>query len=486
MYLSFICPLYILSILFYLKKYKISTYSGIATLIFISFILFYLSSINFLIVLLIFFIFTYINIRYCIKNLDNYFDYILKYRIYVVVSICYACLTFAMYGGGEGIGHRIAISLWPSVDNNLYLIVARQVCDYGSRAWAIPIFGEIPLADRVPAVGLLTTPLYCAFRSETLVYSLGVSIQALWVIPTLRMIKLYGKPSYYILIIATSPIIIFYTTYLWWKILAATFLIIALNRIFIRESYGYYLPISFIIHPGSVYSFPYFMRFAKPTKKTLVVVSMAIIIIALSIAFLHPTGQIMRWHLFGDINVHGSFIGSLKNAYFIEFNKIVNLKISNIGNTILPIKLAMGVLETREAHYGLLLRYIQLYGIYTNILIYLFLIKYNKTKYDNQLILFVLISSFFAVLIEYGGDSSEAILHHRSFAELLVLFILVATHLRGPTFLFLGVIINILNLIIIWQPLENVDNFVFNFNYEELIMPIITILMLYLPRKIKL
>jgi hypothetical protein len=259
----------------------------------------------------------------------------------------------------------------------------------------------------------------------------------------------------------------------------------ALNRLLIKKDYGYFLPIAFITHPGSSYSFPFFLRPSLPTRKTLGACLLVAIVTLYAVIELHPTGQILRWHLFGNISVEGSFFTGLKEAYFIDLKKIITFKFENLKNTFFPLNLAEEILSTRPGHYGLILRYIQLYGIYFNIFIYLFLLKYNLQKYDKKLIMFIFASAFFAVILEYGSPKSEAILHHRSFAELIVILLLVATHIRGPIFLFLGILINVINFIYIWKPLANVDHLNFEINYNFLFIPLVSIIALYYPiRKI--
>jgi hypothetical protein len=102
-YISLFCPLLIIGILFYLKKYNLDAYNSIAVLGLLSFVGFYLGSMNFFLVFTIIAIFLIWIIIYCLLNFHKYCECVLYYKLYLVVAISYSSLAFGLYGYGDGI-----------------------------------------------------------------------------------------------------------------------------------------------------------------------------------------------------------------------------------------------------------------------------------------------------------------------------------------------------------------------------------------------
>ena len=194
----------------------------------------------------------------------------------------------------------------------------------------------------------------------------------------------------------------------------------------------------------------------------------------------------LRWHLFDDIASSGNIYNSFINAYDINLTQILVNKLKNIKSSIYAIDIVNNVIKTRDFHSGLELRYLQQYSLYLNFIVYLPLISFIKNTIDKDLIKMITYSFVTVCFIEFGGENSLAILHHRSFAEFFCLILLCSIHLKSNKYCYVAIAINVLNLIFIWQPLRNVDGIKLEIQYKYIFLPLMLLATYHLLAKKKI
>ena len=276
--------------------------------------------------------------------------------------------------------------------------------------------------------------------------------------------------------------------YTWWKIYAAipilciVFLLISSDVIeessqFREDQYyfiGFLAYASFLVHGSSIFPLLAIAILAstniiKNSENTLFIKFRKLIIGFCCLAIpefivnkvVPPSGQLIRWHIFGqEFTNKGSSpdSSSLVELFFIQFsdisrvllNKLTNLLItfvphysrSPIGKTYWQPDLNWLEKIRWESQYSPLL------GVYTLLVIILLVFLASKVFFNsqllrnspgkkmcivrNKLINIAFATMLITIILEYGGPQSEAILHHRSMAEIVIYFILVVSYI--PTF----------------------------------------------------
>jgi hypothetical protein len=482
----FFAPLYITVLIkaFIRQDDEISILKAILYLFGYSFVTFATTSISFLLYLIFFWVILLFGLWRVVIDPMKYLSLLSALLPYLIVAYTYLCLVFFMYGQPEfELGHTIAMSLWPSIDNNIHLLIARNFNLYGTDMWSHPIWDKIPLTDRINTVlGLILGPYYI-HSSENFIYCIGVACQCLWVVPCLQILGNQRNKILKFCFLATIPVVFFFSIYLWWKIMAATFVLIALV-LYQRNKSGYFfgLLIGVLTHASHIFSVPVFLlRSFKISRIESFFVGGGIGIFILINIIWPSSGQLFKWHFLGEPNstlsIKQLFIDKIIILNFFE------LKIKNIFNSIYPIHVIDSVMSSRPYHSELVLRYIQQYSLIASLVIFIPILGLSKWHLPRFYYIFVMITFFITNFMEYGGEMSEAILHHRSFVEYMVLSLIIAAHIRNAFFLVIACLINIANFIFIWLPLCNVDGLILQPNFEYLFFLLLLIIVLIVMKK---
>lgn len=406
-------------------------------------------------------------------------QYMVRSHHYLQIAWLYIFIALFCYGDAEkNLGHEIAIALWNSVDNNISAIISNLFTDNGDDFWRKTILGDvIPVSDRVsPALGLVL-PLRLWSGSDNLAMVAGIALQTLWVFPVTHLLRrVDGCWILRLMVVASVPVIIFYTLYTWWKIYAAAIFLTAI--IFLierRRIHVLALITALITHASHGFALLALARW-KFLKSRLVFHWISLCLIAALLVFyivLPPSGQLVRWHLFGEPDGFGIPIRDLIEQKLFTEDFFIR-KISNIRNSVFPDEIASIEIETRPGHTGLFLRYIQQYSFFFSFA-YLLIFVSRRTNVPINLDYFWFVLSTFVItnIFEYGGPMSEAILHHRPSVELLLLLVIIVLYMK-KTALWLAIGANILNWIFVWRPLQNYDGSSASIQYGYL-LPYITI-----------
>ena len=103
-------------------------------------------------------------------------------------------MVYSIYGiDPQGLGHAIAVSLWPSVDNSISTIFVKKYIET-SQFWGSPIFGVVPLTDRMNPTNSLLVSLFQIIPNYNFLDYLQISMQALWVIPAMSFLEARKLP----------------------------------------------------------------------------------------------------------------------------------------------------------------------------------------------------------------------------------------------------------------------------------------------------
>jgi hypothetical protein len=389
-------------------------------------------------------------------------QYMVRSHHYLQIAWLYIFIALFSYGDPEkNLGHQIAIALWVSVDNNISSIISNLFVDYGVDFWKKTILGDvIPISDRVsPALGLIL-PLRVWSGSDNLAMVAGISLQTLWVFPVAHLLRRAGGDWILrLMVVGSVPVIIFYSLYTWWKIYAgAIFLIALIFLIERRRIHVLAFVVALITHASHVFAVLALVQWKYLKSRPIFHWIGLCMLVALTLFYivLPPSGQLIRWHIFGEPDAFGVPILNLIEQKLFTEDFFIR-KLSNFWNSIFPGEIASTVMGTRSGHSGLFLRYIQQYSVFFTFA-YLLVFVSKRANFPNKLeyLWFVIITFLITNILEYGGPMSEAILHHRPSVELLLLLVIFVLYIK-KTALWLAIGVNILNWIFVWRPLQNYD-----------------------------
>lgn len=405
-------------------------------------------------------------------------QYIIRTHHYLQIAWLYIFIALFLYGDPEkNLGHQIAIALWVSVDNNISSIISNSFVDYGADFWKKPILGNvIPVSDRVsPALGLIL-PLRVWSGSDNLAMVAGIALQTLWVFPVAHLLRRAGGDWIQrLMVVGSVPVIIFYTLYTWWKIYAgAIFLIALIYLIERRRIHVLALLAALIAHASHVFALLALVQWKFLKSRPIFHWVGFCMLVALAFLYmsLPPSGQLVRWHVFGEPDGFGIPIRTLIE-HNIFTDDIVVRKLSNVRNSIFPNEIVSIQMEKSPGHAGLFLRYIQQFSLFLSFS-YLLLFVRARTNVPIKLDYFWFIVGTFIItnIIEYGGVMSEAVLHHRPSVELLLLLAIIVIYIK-QTALWLAIAANVINWIFVWHPQQNFDGSFAHIQYDYLLPYII-------------
>jgi hypothetical protein len=125
----FIAPL-IISLLINAFAKESDNYSilrSVITVFAVLFLIFLLTSISAYLYISAFLILLLFSLLRIAHGYQKYLRILSSIGSYFIVVYTYLGLVFFLYGqDGLELGHTIAMSLWPSIDNNIYLIISRN------------------------------------------------------------------------------------------------------------------------------------------------------------------------------------------------------------------------------------------------------------------------------------------------------------------------------------------------------------------------
>lgn len=401
-------------------------------------------------------------------------QYMVRSHHYLQIAWLYIFIALFSYGDPEkNLGHQIAIALWVSVDNNISSIISNLFVEYGTDFWKKTILGDvIPISDRVsPALGLIL-PLRVWSGSDNLAMVAGISLQTLWVFPVAHLLRRAGGDWILrLMVVASVPVIIFYSLYTWWKIYAgAIFLIALIFLIERRRIHVLALVVALITHASHVFAVIALVQWKYLKSRPIFNRIGLCMLVALALFYivLPPSGQLVRWHIFGEPDAFGIPIFNLiEQKLFTE--DFLTRKLSNFWNSIYPGEIASIVMGTRSGHSELFLRYIQQYSVFfTFAYLLVFVSKRTNVPIKLEYLWFVIITFFITNILEYGGRMSEAILHHRPSVELLLLLVILVLYMRKVALL-LAIGVNIINWVFVWRPIQNYDGSSASIQYAYLL-----------------
>jgi hypothetical protein len=388
--------------------------------------------------------------------------YMIRSQHYLQIAWLYIFIALFFYGNPEkNLGHQIAIALWVSVDNNISSIISNLFVDYGADFWKKTILGDvIPISDRVsPALGLIL-PLRVWSGSDNLAMVAGIALQTLWVFPVAHLLRRAGGDWILrLMVVGSVPIIIFYSLYTWWKIYAAAIFLIALIFLIERKRIHVLAYLAALItHASHVFAVLALVQWKYLKSRPIFHWIGFCMLVALVLFYivLPPSGQLVRWHIFGEPDALEIPIRTLiEQKIFTEDFAI--RKISNFWISIFPVEIVSIEIGAKSGHSGLFLRYIQQYSFFFSFA-YLMVFISRRASFPIKLeyLWFVITTFLITNFLEYGGPKSEAILHHRPSVELLLLLVILVLYMRKVGLL-LAIGANIINWIFVWRPLQNYD-----------------------------
>jgi len=384
--------------------------------------------------------------------------------VLLLVVLGYVGLAYSQGGFGGvhwitgGVAGNTTLSMsyryWGTPDNTIPFVFAQRLANHGSLT--APFIGG-QTSDRPPLQTGFTLMLYPLLGQPNFAYQLlGTVLQALWIPALWILLRSRGVSVARVLLVvlctAATGVIFFNTVYIWPKMLAGAFILVALAVILEGGSLtlaAVLTALALLSHGGVAFSVPALLLVAWRLRPSAVRVASAVaagVVLYLPwIAyqqFLNPPGNLLlKWQLAGVTKPdRHSFLHDLVNAYgHNPFHAFVTYKLHNL-ETLAVIPSVWSKLAPGSTAFLAAARAGELTSLLLGIgplLLGLAALASARARRSlgplRPVAVFLLVSLVFWVILEYGRNYASATETHQGSYAVLVLAValpaLAATYL---------------------------------------------------------